>query len=560
MANAEHVAILKKGVDAWNAWRKENPDILPDLSAADLSGARLSRADLSEADLSGARLIRADLFQAELSQANLSRADLFQAELSRVSLSGADLNGAGLSRTNLKMADLSVAKLKGAHLRGADLFQAKLRGADLSEADLHGANLSKVDLSGADLHGANLSKVNLSGADLRGANLSEVDLSGADLGGANLRGANFSRRANLIDANLSGADLSEASLRGVYLSRADLRRTKLRDADLSEAYLNYALLVETDLTGADLTGSHIYGVSAWRLKLESTKQQNLVITDVNEPEITVDNIEVAQFIYLMLHNQKIHGVIDALTSQAVLILGRFTDERKAVLDALREELRKRNYLPILFDINVPETRDITEAVSLARMARFIIADLTDLSSIPKELEAVVLQLGVPVQPLLEASSRPYAMFTDYWKYDWVLPVYRYKGLEALRATFAEKVIEPAAAKVESVRIAKERKDAIFQTIVFPSKEYAVTFASGAVEQRAALNIADRTELQDLVEELSVEAAERESHGGAVAGHNGATLRGATKSNRVEIDYVIDEASRRIRIIAVQQRSAAPTSP
>jgi len=103
----------------------------------------------------------------------------------------------------------------------------------------------------------------------------------------------------------------------------------------------------------------------------------------------------------------------------------FTDQRKAVLDALREELRKQNYLPILFDFDVPATRDITETVSLlARMSRLIIADLTDPSSIPKELEAIVPGLAVPVQPLLEGSSRPYAMFKDYWKYEWVLPVYR----------------------------------------------------------------------------------------------------------------------------------------
>ena len=42
----------------------------------------------------------------------------------------------------------------------------------------------------------------------------------------------------------------------------------------------------------------------------------------------------------MLHNQKIRDVIDTITSKAVLILGRFTPERKAVLDALREELRR----------------------------------------------------------------------------------------------------------------------------------------------------------------------------------------------------------------------------
>ena len=99
----------------------------------------------------------------------------------------------------------------------------------------------------------------------------------------------------------------------------------------------------------------------------------------------------------------------------MLILGRFTAERNAVLDALRDELRKHKYLPILFDFAVPATRDITETVSLlARMARFIIADLTDPSSIPKELEAIVPSLAVPVQPLIEGSSRPYAMFKEYW--------------------------------------------------------------------------------------------------------------------------------------------------
>jgi hypothetical protein len=192
-------------------------------------------------------------------------------------------------------------------------------------------------------------------------------------------------------------------------------------------------------------------VSAWNLKLSGVTQRDLIITRTGEPTITVDNIEVAQFIYLMLNNQKVRDVIDTITSKAVLILGRFTDERKAVLDALREELRKRDYLPILFDFAVPATRDITETVSLlARMARFIIADLTDPSSIPKELEAIVPTLAVPVQPLLEGASRPYAIFKDYWKYDWVLPVYRYEGLEPLLATLADKVIAPAEGKAKAL--------------------------------------------------------------------------------------------------------------
>ena len=49
MANAKHVALLKQGVDAWNAWREENPDVRPDLSGAHLDGADLTGAHLGEA-------------------------------------------------------------------------------------------------------------------------------------------------------------------------------------------------------------------------------------------------------------------------------------------------------------------------------------------------------------------------------------------------------------------------------------------------------------------------------------------------------------------------------
>jgi uncharacterized protein YjbI with pentapeptide repeats len=368
MADPNHIAELRKGVTAWNAWRDENRNIHPDLS-------------------------------------NLHW--------------WADLRGA-----NFEGADLSEANLRGAYLRGRNLSGANLGGADLSEADLIGANLVRANLRGADLNRALLGTANLSGADLSGANLSEADL---------------------INANLSGADLS-----GAYLGWANLVGTRLNSTDLKEANLQFAILVGADFTHADLTGCLIHGVSAWRLNLEGA---NLVITLGGEPEITVDNIEVAQFVYLLLHNQKIRDVIDTITSKAVLILGRFTDERKAVLDALREELRKRDYLPILFDFEVPERRNITETVTLlARMARFIIADLTDPSSIPQELQAIIPSVRVPVQPLLLEGSSLYSMFKDFDPQDfhWVLPVYRYKEPKQLLATLAEKVIAPAEGKVKAL--------------------------------------------------------------------------------------------------------------
>jgi pentapeptide repeat protein len=278
---------------------------------------------------------------------------------------------------------------------------------------------------------ANLSGANLSGANLSGAKLMEADLSGTDLSGADLR------IAQILAANLSGANLSGANLSGAILRQADLRGT---------------LLLETNFEGTDLTGSFVYGISAWDVKLAGATQLNLVITPKEEPVITVDNLEVAQFIYLLLHNQKIREVIDTITSKAVLILGRFTPERKAVLDTVRDELRHRNYLPIVFDFEQPTSRDLTETIStLAHLARFIIADITDAKSIPQELERIVPDLpSVPVQPILLASAGEYGMFEHFRRYPWVLEIYQYESPQDVITSLTDKVIAPAEVKAKEL--------------------------------------------------------------------------------------------------------------
>jgi len=92
-------------------------------------------------------------------------------------------------------------------------------------------------------------------------------------------------------------------------------------------------------------------------------QDDLIVTPQDEPVITVDNLEVAQFIYLLSKNEKIRDVIDTITSKIVLILGRFTPERKQILDSLRKELRNRGYSPVLFDFEKPASRDLMETVN-----------------------------------------------------------------------------------------------------------------------------------------------------------------------------------------------------
>lgn len=198
-------------------------------------------------------------------------------------------------------------------------------------------------------------------------------------------------------------------------------------------------------------------MSAWGLKLSSdTKQRDLVITGWGEPEVTVDSIEVAQFIYLLLHNEKIRSVIDTITSKVVLILGRFTEERKRVLDALRDALRERGYLPVVFDFETPTSRTTDETITLiARMARFIIADVSDAKSVLQELRGIVPDLpSVPVQPLIVVPQEEPGMFDFFRTYPWVLKPHHYGTQEELIADLGEQVIRPVEAKVLELRRSK----------------------------------------------------------------------------------------------------------
>jgi uncharacterized protein YjbI with pentapeptide repeats len=323
-----------------------------------------------------------------------------------------------------------------------ELQRANLSGVNFINTNLDWTNLWQSDLSKANLSYAGFIRTNLQEANMNESNLSRATMAGAFLEEATLKHA-ILRETNLTKADLSEADLSGADLSGTDLFEANLSGTQLPGANLERANLAKALLDRTNLTGANLTYCSVYGVSTWNVQLTDATQRNLVITLPNEPVLTVDDLEVAQFIYLLLNNQKIRNVIDTITSKVVLILGRFTPERKVVLDALRDELQRQNYTPVLFDFEKPASRDLTETVNtLVHLARFIIVDLTDPSSAPHEVATVIPHTVVPVQPLLlqeplmvdgkVVERHEYAMFEDLRRrHHWVLPTFRYQDTAEL---------------------------------------------------------------------------------------------------------------------------------
>jgi hypothetical protein len=260
-------------------------------------------------------------------------------------------------------------------------------------------------------------------------------------------GRELSKGFSLQRADFSGANLSSAYLGGAVFFQANLRRTNLRGADLGGA-----VFIDTDMRASNIEGCAVYGVSARDVKLDGAVQRNLIITPAEQPTIEVDNLEIAQFIYLILHDHKVRQVIDSIKFKVVLIMGRFTPERKAVLEAIRQELRKRGWLPVLFDFEGPRTQTTEETIStLGHMARFVIADLTDAKSVLQEFRSIVPNSpSVVVQPLLLATDKEPGMFDFFRKFPWVLEPVRYRNQKALIAGFRAKVIAPVEARIRAL--------------------------------------------------------------------------------------------------------------
>ncbi|HEY3379812.1 MAG TPA: hypothetical protein VGL77_20250 [Armatimonadota bacterium] len=219
--------------------------------------------------------------------------------------------------------------------------------------------------------------------------------------------------------------------------------------------------MKTDFTNAVLDGCRIYGISAWDVILDGAQQSNMIVTPLGEPEVVVDNLEIAQFIYMLLTNAKLRDTISMISRKAVLILGNFA--RLDILNDIRSILRDRGYCPILFDFSEPKERNTTEVVSiLARLSRFIIADISEPRCVPHELAWNVPQLhSVPVLPIIEDDGRPYFMARDLDAYPWFMKLYRYRDSASLLSEFDSQIIQPAEEKAQSLisdRIEREASD------------------------------------------------------------------------------------------------------
>jgi len=202
MANPEHLAILKEGVEVWNRWRKEKP-----LADVDLSEANLVGLDLTGADFS----IRLDIDPGVVG--NLESRNVHFDLIS--------------SSVDLTAANLRAAILAGAEFRGCTLVRANLWGAALDESDL-----TSTDLTKADMRLATLSQSNLRASILKAANLTEARFDRTSLDDLDLSEVIGLDKAVHFGPSSIGIDT-------IYESKGKIPHIFLRGCGVPENFIEY---------------------------------------------------------------------------------------------------------------------------------------------------------------------------------------------------------------------------------------------------------------------------------------------------------------------------------
>lgn len=334
-----HVNILKNGINTWNLWRKENPDIMPNLRSVN--------------------------FYNEFKTGN---------------------NIYGLP--HFENGNFKNTNLFGASLRNSTFINCFFDNSQIHNSDLVDAYFEKCSFINV---GMRVSR--LGNATFRNCTFKNVDMSYCSANDTNFEGSHF-----------------------------------------SSTFLQYGRFVSNNFKNTIMERCHVYGISIWDLDIENSIHKNFIITKNKQSKISVDNLELAQFIYLLINNQKLREIIDTITSKVVLILGNFSKERKKVLDNIKNILSKNDLVPILFDFEKPSSRNLTETIfTLAHMSKFVIADLSKARSIPHELSAVIPRLqSVNFYPIIFNDEKEYEMFEEFKGYSWVKSINRYNKNNVLK--------------------------------------------------------------------------------------------------------------------------------
>lgn len=308
-------------------------------------------------------------------------------------------------KARLSETDFSYSNLKNVYFIETDLHGSIFKDSILEGTHFEISHLQGVDFQNLIFNKTIFVKSYMMHAKLQNSTFLNSDFREAYLVFANFCGSKFLNGTSFIDANLDSAIIENSIFDKAVLNRTNLHNTNLKNSVIRSTDLSYCLFIKTDLIKTKIVNSKVYGISVWDITTnKNTIMKNLIIN--KDPLITVDDIEIAQFIYSLLNNEKIRNVIDTMRTKGVLILGSFSNDKKnkitpkKVLDKIKEELLKKNYVPIVFDFDPSKKLDLISTVkTLALLSSFIIVDLSTPAGQLTEIGNLVREFPIPFIPI-----------------------------------------------------------------------------------------------------------------------------------------------------------------
>lgn len=252
------------------------------------------------------------------------------------------------------------------------------------------------------------------------------------------------RMSNFTNSEFRKCTLKNASFLKAILSDCKFINTKMED-------LNFfgASLINSYFEKGSIQDCRIFGANIWSITTKKTLQKDMRIIDEStgsdgvSNQITIDDIELGNIVYLLAANSNFSKFIDQSKSNFVLILGRFGDYLPR-LEAIKQKLREERFSPIVFDFTAPTSLDLIESIMLlSLLSKFIIVDLTEPKSVPAELQSILTSIMIPVAPILDAQSKVYGTYSFTNRYKWVLPVLIYNSVPELISVLKPAIIDPA---------------------------------------------------------------------------------------------------------------------
>ena len=362
VANPEHLAILKQGVEVWNEWREDHPSIRPDLQEAELAGSNLITANLSNGNMREADLGQAKLGLANLKNANFKRAHLDEAYLSHANLGGANISKATLISANMESSDMTGTNADHANFCYANFKNAKLSKAVITTCNLIGTNLESAKLDGASIRGSALLSAYLSETDLQGTDFSNIQLSGCAF-----VNVDFSKVLGLESVRFVGP--SSIGIDTIYKSKGKIPESFLRGCGVPEDLIKLI---------PSLT-SHPFDFYSCFISYSSKDDEfaHRLHADLREAKVRVwfapEDMKIGDKIWDRLDQSiRIHDKLLLVLSEQSIESNWVEDE---VTAAFEEERRRKK--TVLFPIRLDDSVMDTNKPWAAKVRQRHIGDFTD---------------------------------------------------------------------------------------------------------------------------------------------------------------------------------------